>query len=272
MPWEIYETDEKGEPTEPNEVRVSLAWLFSSTGKLDFEDSRWTLDLSGSNAAFVDEENETRAEIPSGTDGDIAGGSSTEDTRVDVSDDGNSVATDAAGINFADLLSASDPDGDGTVDVSGTDTHIAVSSETSEVLADIDDLNFGTEFSVSDDGDNSATVTTNDDVIRTRQATIPLTEIADGNTAVGLRKQIPSGKTLRVLEVGVEDDSGAAPSGLTIEVQDLTNATTIVSQNARHAEGSPLNSKSGAIDVAFRVSNATGGSVNASGYVLYTME
>jgi len=55
-------------------------------------------------------------------------------------------------------------------------------------------------------------------------------------------------------------------------VQDLTNATTIHSANAKHDEGSPLASKDGAIDVQFRVANATGGSVNASGYVLYTME
>ncbi len=68
------------------------------------------------------------------------------------------------------------------------------------------------------------------------------------------------------------DDSESAPSGLTVEVQDLTNASTIYSANAKHDEGAPLASKDGAIDVQFRVANATGGSVNASGYVLYTME
>lgn len=158
------------------------------------------------------------------------GGGSTDDTRTDVSDDGTTVVSDAADINFASFLSVTD-DGDGTVTVDGQD-----------------------------------------DTIQTRQATIPLTEIADTNTAVGLRKLIPSGKTLKVLEIGVEDDTGSAPAGLTIDVRDHTNAVDIVSQNTRHSEGSPIASKSGAIDVSFRVSNGTGGSVNASGYVLYTME
>lgn len=156
--------------------------------------------------------------------------------------------------------------------INATDTHVAVSEDGTEVLADVDDINLGAFLSVTDDGDNSVTVDGTDSTIRTRQAQIPLTEIADTNTAVGLQKQVPSGKTLRILEMGVTDDAESAPAGLTIEVQDLTNATTIHSVNAKHSEGDPLASKSGAIDVQFRVANATGGAVNASGYVLYTME
>jgi len=239
MVFDVYEAkdDAPEEPADPNNVRVALAWHFSSDGTVDFEDSQWKADFDGENGLeFEDSENETVAYIPPGTDGDITGG-------------GSSVTVDGVG-----------------------DTHTGVSSEGTTVISDTDDINFGPEFTVSDDGDSSATVTTTDDLVRTRQANIPLTEIADTNTAVGLRKQVPSGKTLRILEVGVEDDTGSAPTGLTIEVQDLTNATSIVSQNTRHAEGSPIASKSGAIDVAFRVANSTGGSVNASGYVLYTME
>lgn len=318
MTGEVYEQDGSGEPTDPNEIRVALSFLLHSNGTLDFEDGPITIDFDGENGRieFVDEENDTRAYLPRGTDGDItSGGSSTDDTRVDVADDGTTLITDTGEIDFASNISVTD-NGDGTVTVSATDTdthtgvsddgtqtvaetsdinfreflsvsddgdgsvtvdgvgdtHTDISSEGTTVVSDTDDINFGPELSVSDDGDNTVTVTTTDEVVRTRQANIPLTEIADANTAVGLRKQVPSGKTLRILEVGVEDDTGSAPAGLTIEVQDLTNATSIVSQNARHAEGSPIASKAGAIDVAFRVANATGGSINASGYVLYTME
>ena len=270
MTGRVYETDDSDEPVDPNEVEVALSWLFHSGGTLDYKDSQWTADFDGENGLeFHDEQNETIAYIPPGADGDITGGGSTSDTRTDVSDDGTTAVSDTEDINFRKFLSVSD-DGDSSVTVDGVLT--AVSNEGTQVLSDAEDINFGPEFSVTDDGDNTTTVTTSDDLIRTRQATIPLTEIADANTAVGLRKQVPSGKTLRVLEVGVEDDTGSAPSGLTIEVQDLTNSTAIVSENSRHTEGSPIASKSGAIDVAFRVANSTGGSVNASGYVLYTME
>lgn len=155
---------------------------------------------------------------------------------------------------------------------SGSDTRTDVSDSGTTVVGDVEDINFASFLSVTDDGDSTVTVDGQDDTIRTRQANIPLTEIADTNTAIGLRKLIPSGKTLKILEIGVEDDTGSAPAGLTIEVRDLTNAVDIVSQNTRHNEGSPIASKSGAIDVAFRVANGTGGSINASGYVLYTME
>lgn len=155
---------------------------------------------------------------------------------------------------------------------SSTDTRTDVSDSGTTVVADTEDINFASFLSVTDDGDGTVTVNGQDDTIRTRQATIPLTEIGDTNTAVGLQKLVPTGKTLKILEVGVTDDAESAPAGLTIEVQDLTNAATIVSKNAKHAEGAPLASKSGAIDVQFRVANSTGGPVNASGYVLYTME
>lgn len=201
---------------------------------------------------------------------DIGSGGSTSDTRVDVEDDGSAIVSDASVLNFSSYVSAA-ADGSGGADV--TVELPSVSDDDSVVIDPFEDLNFGPEFTVSDDGDGTATVSTTDDVIRTRQATVPLTEIADGNTAVGLQKQVPSGKTLSVLEVGVQDDTESAPAGLTIEVQDVTNATSIVSENATHAEGSPLASKDGAIDVQFRVANSTGTDpVNASGYVLYTME
>lgn len=111
-----------------------------------------------------------------------------------------------------------------------------------------------------------------DTTIRTRQAQIVPTTISDGSSAPGVWKHVPSGKTLELLEAGVQDSTQSAPTGLTIEVYDITNATTIMSKNALHVDGSPIASKSGAIDVEFRVANSTGGSIDASGYMLYTME
>lgn len=280
MVLDIFEGQENDpdEPTDPNETRLALAWLFSSTGTLDFQDSQWTADFDGQNGLeFHDDENGTVAYIPPGTDGDITDGSSgdTTDTRTDVADDGTTQVTDVEEIDFAENVSVTD-NGDGTVTVNATDTdtdtRTDVSDDGTTVVSDVSDINFASFLSVTDDGDGSVTVDGQDETVRTRQATIPLTEIADGNTAVGLRNLVPSGKTLRILEVGVEDDTGSAPTGLTIEVQDLTNAVSITSENSRHTEGSPIAEKSGAIDVAFRVANATGGGVNASGYVLYTME
>ena len=277
MPTDYYETKEDApdEPTDPNEVRIALSWLFSSPGTLNFEDSPWTADFDGDNGLeFHDETNQTVAYIPPGTDGDITGGSSS-DTRTDVADDGTTQVTDVEEIDFAANVSVTD-NGDGTVSIDATDTDTDTRTDVSDsgttVVSDVSDINFAEFLSVTDDGDGTVTVDGQDETVRTRQANIPLTEIADANTAVGLRKLVPSGKTLRILEVGVEDDTGSAPTGLTIEVRDLTNATNIVSQNTRHNEGSPIASKSGAIDVAFRVNNSTGGSINASGYVLYTME
>lgn len=108
--------------------------------------------------------------------------------------------------------------------------------------------------------------------INARQANVPLSAISDTDDAVGLRKRIPSGKTLKVFEVGVINENGNAPSGLTVEVYDVSNATLVESQSATHAEGSPLASKSGAFTAEFRISNDTGSLQNASAYVLYSME
>ena len=102
-----------------------------------------------------------------------------------------------------------------------------------------------------------------------RRTDIPLTAISDTETAVGAQFHVPSGQTLSIYAVGVQTAGQTAPAGLTVDVHDLTNATNIHSANTLHAEGSPLASKAGAIDVRIRVSNSTGASVDASGYVLY---
>lgn len=276
MTYDIYETKESDpeEPTDPNKVRLALAFLLNSEGTLNFEDSVWTIDFNGQNGRidFIDENNNTKAYIPTGTDGDITGGSSS-DTRVDVADDGTSVITDAEEIDFAANVAVTD-NGDGTVtvDATDTDTHTDISDDGTAVVSDTGDINFGSFLTVTDDADGTVTVDGSDETIRTRQAEIVPTSIPDADSAPGVWKRVPSGKTLKIVEAGVQDSTQSAPTGLTIEVYDITNATTIISKNALHTEGSPIASKSGAIDVEFRVANATGGSVDASGYVLYTME
>jgi hypothetical protein len=188
-----------------------------------------------------------------------------------MADNPNITATDDEGNeleNTAVEVNGTTPGAGGST----TDTHVAVSDDGEEVLANPDDINAGPFLSFSRDGDGSVTITGTDSKVRTRQAQVPMTEIDSGKSAVGLQKQVPSGKTLRVLELGVTDDTESAPSGLSVEVHDLTNATTIASTNAKHSEGSPVATVDGAVDVQFRVSNATGGKTNASGYVLYTME
>jgi hypothetical protein len=214
---------------------------------------------------------------------DVGSGSGT-DTRVDLTD-GTTTVTDPTQATFTATGAASvtvTDDGDDTATIeidatdSDTDTRVETQDQGATLYTDTSILNIdtATALGITDDGSGKITLSATDTntQVRTRQATIPLTEIADTNTAVGLRKQVPSGKTLKILEIGVSDDTGAAPSGLTIEVFDHTNSTSIVSQNTLHAEGSPIASKAGAIDVSVRVANGTGGTVNASGYVLYTME
>jgi hypothetical protein len=214
---------------------------------------------------------------------EVGSGSGT-DTRVDLTD-GTTTVTDPAEATFTATGAASvtvSDDGDDTATIeigatdSDTDTRVETQDAGATLYSDTSVLNIDstTALGITDDGSGTVTLSATDTNTqeRTRQATIPLTEIADTNTAVGLRKQVPSGKTLEILEIGVSDDTGSAPSGLTIEVYDHTNSTAIVSQNILHAEGSPIASKAGAIDVSVRVANGTGGTVNASGYVLYTME
>lgn len=77
MVLDVYEGQENDpeEPTDPNETRLALSWLFSSNGRLDFEDSKWTADFDGENGLeFRDEINETIAYLPPGASGDIMSG------------------------------------------------------------------------------------------------------------------------------------------------------------------------------------------------------
>jgi len=104
-----------------------------------------------------------------------------------------------------------------------------------------------------------------------KTAVVPFSQISDGDNA-SFRANIPSGETLYIWEAGVQDSTQSAPTGLTIEAYDLTNSTSIYSANSKNVDGAPLASKAGNIDVSFRVFNSTGGAVDASGYINYTVE
>lgn len=103
-------------------------------------------------------------------------------------------------------------------------------------------------------------------------ATIPMTQIPNGEDAIGLQMFVPSGKTLNIWRAGVIDENAAGiPSGLYIEVYDINDSTTLISTNSKHAEGEPLAS-TGSGAVSMHVHNATGSQINASGYVTFSME
>lgn len=102
-------------------------------------------------------------------------------------------------------------------------------------------------------------------------AVIPTTTLAD-TEFISFRINVPSGKTLKIWAVGVQNDSNNAPSGLTAEVDDETNSTNLVSENSKRATGDPLASVSGAVDVAMRAENDTGSDQNSTATFSYTVE
>lgn len=127
------------------------------------------------------------------------------------------------------------------------------------------------QFGISNGG-VGPTQLSNDAKQAVNTATIPNTEIGNTNEAVGLRMNVPSGKTLKIWALGVQNDSNSTPTDLDIRVRDETNGTNIVDQNQAYNEGTPIASKSGAIDVSFKVMNDTGSTQNASGWVSWTVE
>lgn len=102
-------------------------------------------------------------------------------------------------------------------------------------------------------------------------APIPTTVLAD-TEFISFRINIPSGNTLKIWVVGVQNDSNSAPSGLTAEVDDETNSNNLVSENSKRTTGDPLAEVSGNVDVAMRAENDTGNSQNATATFGYTIE
>lgn len=104
-------------------------------------------------------------------------------------------------------------------------------------------------------------------------APIPNTTLAD-TEFISFRVHVPDGYTLNVWAMGVQNASNNAPAGLTAEVDDESNAVNLLSQNTKRAVGgdTPLASKTGPIDVAFRVENDTGGEQTTTGTFAYTID
>lgn len=96
-----------------------------------------------------------------------------------------------------------------------------------------------------------------------QQGGIATTQLSDGQF-ISLRVHIPSGSTLKVWSVGVQNNSNNAPAGVTAEVDDETNAVNLVSENSKRSLGNPLAEVDGPVDVAFRVENDSGGTENVS--------
>lgn len=104
-----------------------------------------------------------------------------------------------------------------------------------------------------------------------QQATIPFSQIPNGDNA-SARAYIASGETLQIWQAGVQESTQTSTAGLTVEVEDLTNNVTIYSTTSKKQTDFPLASKDGPIDVSFKVANATGSQINASGFVVYTSD
>lgn len=85
------------------------------------------------------------------------------------------------------------------------------------------------------------------------------------------RQHVPSGKTLYIYEMGLQDESNTAPSGITVEAYDETNAVSLASYNTKFTEGTALASKSGAIDVAFQLDNSSASTNGYSGFVVFAL-
>lgn len=102
-------------------------------------------------------------------------------------------------------------------------------------------------------------------------AVIPTTTLADGEF-ISFRVNVPTGYTLYIWSVGVQNSSNNAPAGLTAEVDDETNTVNLVSSNQKRQTGDPIAQVDGPVDVAFRTENDTGGGQNASSSFGYTIE
>lgn len=87
-----------------------------------------------------------------------------------------------------------------------------------------------------------------------------------------IRVNVPSGRTLKVWYVGVQNELNNAPTNLKAVVRDETNSTDIVSENAKFSSGQPLAEKAGAIDIECRARNDTGSEQEVSGYFNFTLE
>lgn len=93
-----------------------------------------------------------------------------------------------------------------------------------------------------------------------------------GGDHVGIPVVIPAGKTLHVHLWGARTDTETTPSGLTVELFDETNTTSIKSENTKRTADeslATLSAGSSDIDATLRLDNATGSSQDAGAFFGY---
>lgn len=100
---------------------------------------------------------------------------------------------------------------------------------------------------------------------------IPMSELADTDW-VDYPIRVPSGKTVNVWKWGGRTDTQSTPSGLVVGLYNYDTESYVGSANTAYATGSPLVSHDGAADLALRLENSSGGTVNAGADFSVTIE
>ena len=167
------------------------------------------------------------------------------------------------------------PRRDETIVLDGTEIKNSTTSDGSFADDPHDNAAHSTNYAPEDHdntshSENYATTTYVDDRVR-QVAAIPTTTLAD-TEYITTRVHVPTDRSLNLWAVGVQNAANNAPAGLTADADDETNGTTLVSENAKRSTGAPLASVDGAVDVALRARNATGGEQDASAVFEYTIE
>jgi len=191
---------------------------------------------------------------------------------------GAEVAPDLAGVRAGANLQWSPTDSGGaTLDATDTDTHLAIQQDDgTTLLADPDALREGTNIALTESEgvvtiESTAGGFTESDKQAMTTHPIPVTEIADGDY-VDYPIRVPSGKTAKVWKWGARTDAQTTPNGLTVGLWDYDSASYISSESVAYATGSPRASHEGAGDLALRVENQTGGTLNVGGDFSVTIE
>lgn len=97
----------------------------------------------------------------------------------------------------------------------------------------------------------------------------PTVYLGNGETLQLARFTLPAGKSFKVLKAQVAKSDGTSASGLSIEVYDNTNGTSVYStSSATVQEGSPLATSNAGVEIIIRIKNNTGAAVECQGFVV----
>ena len=149
-----------------------------------------------------------------------------------------------------------------------TDTRTNVSDDGTEIVADTLDINFAAGVEVTDDGDDTVTV----DVKEPITYDPGITEWEDGLSSEEVyRLVLQSGETLVVERIEFRQKGGGSSTSASIDVRDVTAASTIGSQTLGGTTKDPGSSGAGNT-ILVRVTNSTGGAINAAPRVIGHIE